>query len=104
MECGLFFVMFPALWLASHFGITGLAAGQAILMAGLVIPMWYFLIRPPCGARLGEYLMTLLSPLSAALIAVLAGYLAVSHLSMPLWRSAVRCWLRCPSISRPVGS
>ncbi len=48
--------------------------------------MWYFLIRPSCGARLGEYLQTLLSPLSAALIAVLAGYLAVSHLTTPLWR------------------
>ena len=82
----LLFVMFPALWLAAHFGITGLAAGQAVLMAGLVIPMWYFLIRPNCGARLGEYLLTLLSPLAAALIAVLAGYLAVSHLSIPLWR------------------
>ena len=82
----LFCVMFPALWLASHFGIAGLAAGQAILMAGLVIPMWYFLIRPNCGAHLGEYLQTLLSPLSAALIAVLAGYLAVSPLTAPLWR------------------
>ena len=80
------FVAFPILWLASHFGITGLAAGQAILMAGLVIPMWYFLIRPNCGAHLGEYLLTLLSPLVAALFAVLAGYLAVSHLITPLWR------------------
>jgi O-antigen/teichoic acid export membrane protein len=82
----LFFVMFPALWLASHFGITGLAAGQAVLMAGLVIPMWYFLIRPHCGARLGEYLLTLLNPLLAAFIAVFAGYLAVLHLTTPLWR------------------
>jgi O-antigen/teichoic acid export membrane protein len=82
----LFFVMFPALWLASHFGITGLAAGQAVLMSGLIIPMWYFLIWPNCGARLGEYLLTLLSPLLAALIAVLAGYLAVLHLTTPLWR------------------
>ncbi|HEX4343268.1 MAG TPA: MOP flippase family protein [Verrucomicrobiae bacterium] len=84
----LFFVMFPALWLASHFGITGLAEGQAVLMAGLVIPMWYFLIRPNCGAHLGEYLLTLLSPLTAALVAVLAGYLAVSYLTTPLWRLA----------------
>jgi O-antigen/teichoic acid export membrane protein len=82
----LFFVIFPALWLASHFGISGLAAGQAVLMAGFVIPMWYFLIRPHCGARLGEYLLTLLSPLFAALFAVLAGYLAVLHLTTPLWR------------------
>ncbi len=80
------FVELPILWFASHFGISGLAAGQAVLMAGLLVPGWYFLIRPSCGARLGEYLQTLLSPLSAALIAVLAGYLAVSHLTTPLWR------------------
>jgi lipopolysaccharide exporter len=79
-------VVFPTLWAASHFGIAGLAAGQAVLMASLLIPMWYFLIRPHCGARLGEYLLTLLSPLSAALIAVLVGYLAVSYLTTPLWR------------------
>lgn len=82
----LFFAVFPILWVASHFGIAGLAAGQAVLMAALVIPMWYFLVRPHCGARLGEYLLTLLSPLIAALFAVIAGYLAVSHLITPIWR------------------
>ena len=82
----LLFVMYPALWAASHFGIAGLAVGQAVLMATLVVPMWYFLIRPHCGARLGEYLLTLLGPLIAALIAVLVGYLAVSHLTTPMWR------------------
>lgn len=84
----LLFVVFPILWTASHFGIAGLAAGQAVLMAALLIPMWYFLIRPHCGARLGEYLLALLSPLIAALFAVLAGYLAVSHLTTPPWRLA----------------
>jgi hypothetical protein len=55
-------------------------------MIGLVVPMWYFLVRPRCGIRLGEYLLTLLAPLTAALCAVLAGYLAVSCLTAPLWR------------------
>jgi O-antigen/teichoic acid export membrane protein len=82
----MFFVVFPVLWGASHFHIIGLAAGQAVLMIGMVVPMWYFLIRPNCGARLGEYMLTLLSPLFAALIAVLLGYLAVSCLTAPLWR------------------
>ncbi|MGH8318456.1 MAG: MOP flippase family protein [Steroidobacteraceae bacterium] len=79
-------ITFPALWLASQFGIAGLAAGQVALMAVLLIPGWYFLVRPHCGARLGEYLLTLLGPLFAALVAVFAGYLAVSHLTVPLWR------------------
>lgn len=79
-------ITFPALWLASQFGIAGLAAGQVALMAALLVPGWYFLVWPHCQARLGEYLLTLLSPLSAALVAVLAGYLAVAHVAMPLWR------------------
>jgi O-antigen/teichoic acid export membrane protein len=92
----LFIVMFPGLWLASHFGISGLAAGQAVLTAGLVIPMWHFLIRPSCGAGLGEYLLALLSPLAAALVAVLAGYLAVSHLTTPIWRITVAALVAMP--------
>jgi O-antigen/teichoic acid export membrane protein len=80
------FLVIPTLWVATQFGITGLAAGQALLMVGLVIPMWYFLIRPHCGARLGEYLLTMLAPLVAALLAVAAGYLAVFNLTTPLWR------------------
>lgn len=83
---GLFFVVFPVLLLASTFGIVGLAAGQAILMAVLLIPAWYFLVWPNCEARLGEYLLTLLSPLLAALSAAFVGYLSVSYLTTPLWR------------------
>jgi O-antigen/teichoic acid export membrane protein len=79
-------LVFPTLWAASHMGIVGLAAGQVLLMGGLLIPKWYFLVRPHCDAGLGEYLLTLLSPLVAALFAVLVGYIAVSHLTSPLMR------------------
>jgi O-antigen/teichoic acid export membrane protein len=89
-------VVFPALWVASHYGITGLAAGQAILMAAVLVPMWYFLIRPNSGARLGEYLMTLLSPFVAASFAVLAGYLAASHLTTPLWQLGIAALVALP--------
>ena len=79
-------IIFPLLWVAAHFGVRGLAVGQATWMAAVLIPAWYFLIRPHCDAGLGEYLMSLLAPLSAALFAVVAGYFAVSHLTVPIWR------------------
>lgn len=79
-------VVFPVLWVASRFGISGIAEGQMLVVAGLLIPAWYFLVRPHCDAGLGENLMTLLSPLVAALFAVLVGYLAVAHWNAPVYR------------------
>lgn len=79
-------IIFPLLWVAAHFGVRGLAVGQAIWVAAVLIPAWYFLIRPHCDARLGEYMMSLLSPLSAALFAVAAGYFAVWHVMAPIGR------------------
>lgn len=80
------FIVFPILWGAAHFGIEGLAVGQVIVMGGILVPAWYFLILPNCGARLGEYLLTLLSPLAAGFVAVFAGYLAALHLTASLLR------------------
>lgn len=82
----LLFVVPPALWLASQWGVVGLAAGQAALMAVLIVPGWYFLVWPHCGARGLEYAAALILPLAAALLAVAVGYLAVVALSAPVWR------------------
>lgn len=90
-------VTFPFLWAASHFGIAGLAVGQLLLTAGLLIPGWYFLVWPHCGAHLGEYLLSLLSPLTAALFAVLAGYLAALHVTAPLLRLGVGMVIAVPA-------
>lgn len=90
-------VVFPILWFAAHFALRGLAAGQVGIMAGLLIPAWYFLIRPSCGAPLGEYLLALLAPLVAALFAVVAAWLAVLHLHAPLLRLAAAAALALPS-------
>jgi O-antigen/teichoic acid export membrane protein len=81
-------IVFPGLWAVAHFGIKGLAIGQVTIMVGALIPGWYFLVRPSCGARLGEYLMTLLGPLCAGVFAVAIAYVAVAHWSAPLWRLA----------------
>lgn len=83
----LLFIVSPVLWWsASHWGIAGLAMAQAGLVATLMIPVWYFLVWPHCGARAGEYGLSLLDPLVSALLAVGLAYLAVSELTAPLWR------------------
>lgn len=90
-------LVFPGLWVASHFGIEGLAAGQASVMGVLVIPCWYFLIRPHCDARLGEYLLALLQPLAAGLFAIITAYLAVAHLHVPALRLAGAALIAVPA-------
>ena len=59
---------------------------QAILMVGLMIPGWYFLVRPSCGAGGMEYAISILSPLVAAFLAMLLSYLAVSGITEPVSR------------------
>jgi len=83
---GLLFVGPPALWIGAHWGIVGLAITQAALMVTLMIPAWYFLVWPHCGARALEYAQSMLGPLVAALLAVTLAYLAVSGLAASLWR------------------
>jgi lipopolysaccharide exporter len=90
-------IVFPGLWGVAHFGIKGLAIGQVAIMAGALVPGWYFLVRPSCGARLGEYLMTLLGPLSAGAFAVLIAYVAVSHWTAPLWRLVAMALVALPA-------
>lgn len=82
----LVFVVAPVLWAGAHFGITGLAVTYATLMATLMIPAWYFLVWPHCGARAVEYAQSILAPLVAAVLAVCMAYLAVSCLTAALWR------------------
>lgn len=82
----LVFIIPPTLWAGAHWGIEGLAFSQAVLMVALLIPGWYFLVRPICGASGREYAASVLGPLLCALIAVPIGYLVVMSLSLPLWR------------------
>ena len=71
---GVMLLVPPVLWVSSRWGIQGMAIAQVLLMTILVIPSWYFLIRPACGAPLSEYFQSLLAPFLCSLIAVsLAG-------------------------------
>lgn len=85
----LFFIVPPFLWVAAQWGIEGLAAGQAILMATLLIPAWYFLVWPNCGAHGWEYAKSLLSPLICSLPAVSLGFLAATLVTEPGYRLLV---------------
>lgn len=80
------FVVPPALWVGADFGIAGLAITQATLMAIFMIPTWYFMVWPHCGASAVEYAKSMLGPLLAAMLAIALAHLAVSSLSAPLWR------------------
>ena len=48
---------------ADRWGLTGLAAGIMFIYLLLLVPAWYFLVNPCCGARLREYLGQLTAPL-----------------------------------------
>ena len=85
----LLFIVPPVLWAGSHWGIAGLAMTQAILTGGLMIPAWYFLVRPSCGASAMEYAVSLLSPLVCALLAIALGFGAASAITVPMPRLLV---------------
>lgn len=56
-------------WFSVNYrGLTGLAWTVMILYLFMLLPGWYFLIRPCCGARLSEYLNQLSTPLLLSLV------------------------------------
>lgn len=57
------------LWVGLHWGVTGLATAMLAYAAALVVPAWYFLGRPICAVRFGEYAGQLVPPLWTALLA-----------------------------------
>jgi O-antigen/teichoic acid export membrane protein len=68
----------PVIWLGSHYGV----AGMAVAMTGLVVagywPNWYFLVRPLCGARFGEYALQMLVPLIISIVGGTVGYVCAN--------------------------
>jgi O-antigen/teichoic acid export membrane protein len=69
----------PVIWLSSQFGEIGMAAAMLILAIVAYWPNWYFMVRPLCGARWGEYSLQLLTPL---VISVTAGLFALASVSI----------------------
>lgn len=76
---GLLAVMPPTIWMGSRLGgLQGMALAMAVLAVLIYLPNWFFLVRPLCGAQLGEYTYQLAVPFFIALLAGLAGYVAAT--------------------------
>jgi len=71
-------IMPPTIWVGSQFGVSGMAFAMTALGVLGYWPNWYFLVRPLCGAKLGEYSMQMVVPLILSIIAGVAGYLSAS--------------------------
>ncbi len=69
----------------------GLAlAGTQCALAVVALPLsWYFLVRPLCDARLGEYVGTFVVPLVLSLIAGILARLAASWFTHPVTQLAI---------------
>lgn len=57
-------------------GLTGVAWGWTGLQLALVLPGWFALVRPVCGAALREYFGLFIGPLALSALVVAAGYAA----------------------------
>jgi lipopolysaccharide exporter len=79
----------PAVVAGSRFGASGLALTLAAIAATAVVPNWYFLVRPACGAGFGEYFHALAVPLALASIAGALGRLAAAAVDGDLARLAL---------------
>ena len=69
------------LWWGSHFGVIGMALGLLGLQLALLIPSWYFLVKPCCKASLMEYFKQLVVPLWISLMAGVMGYFAMQQIA-----------------------
>jgi O-antigen/teichoic acid export membrane protein len=67
-------VLVPAVMLvAGTRGLTGVAWGWVGLYAALMVPSWWFLVRPLCGASFREYFGLFVLPVAVSALVVVAG-------------------------------
>jgi O-antigen/teichoic acid export membrane protein len=80
------FIIPPAILVGSQYGATGMAIAMAALAILAYWPNWYFLVRPLCGAKLGEYSVQMAVPLALSLAGGMAGYFSINLLEGSLLR------------------
>jgi lipopolysaccharide exporter len=78
----------PVVWAGSLHGQWGLALAVTGLIAAVLLPNWYFLVRPLCGATLAEFMQTLWMPLALSVAAGLSAHVATLALEGTVLRLA----------------
>ena len=82
-------IMSPTILVGSRFGVSGMATAMAALGILGFWPNWYFLVRPLCGAKLGEYSLQMAVPFVLSLVGVMTGYSSIYPLEGDLLRLIV---------------
>ena len=77
---GLFFYVPSGIYIGSYWGLEGVSWGLVILAFSLIIPNWYFLVRPLCGSGFMEYHIQILKPALIANLTVAGAYIAIFNL------------------------
>ncbi len=72
-------------------GIMGLAVALVVLQIILVLPSWYFLVRPCCGAGAREFMVQLGAPLIISSIAGTASWMGTCELPHGAFRLVLGC-------------
>lgn len=89
-NAGLLLIVPPVVWFGSQWGAIGMAWALAGLMAALFVPAWAILIKPTCGASLGEYVKQVALPSLCAVTAGVIGWIAVDFWEAPIVRLVAR--------------
>ncbi len=84
-----FFYVPIAVWIASHWGLMGIAIGLNVIMFTLIYPAWYFLTNPLCGAGLIEYHLQILKPALITLIAGTSAYETIQWIDVTILKFIV---------------
>ena len=71
---GLFFFIPLTIFIGSYWGLKGVSFTLLGLMIILLVPSWYFMVNPLCGAGFKEYFWQILKPLIFAIIGGLFAY------------------------------
>lgn len=72
--------------LVSRWGLMGVSWILVALQLSLILPSWYILVRPLCGAKLSEYIVKMTNPLILTLIAGMLAYFGIIFLGNSLSR------------------
>jgi O-antigen/teichoic acid export membrane protein len=73
-----------ALWFAAGSGLYWMATAMLAIQLAGIVPGWFVLVRPLCGASLGQYVGAIAAPLFATAGAVGVAAIAASAIHVPL--------------------